>query len=354
MSKEFAIADKITVTIRNDLYEIIENDRLSINPNEEYKKATFYNLIIKNYINDCEATLENYREVTQDYFDELSKDEVFNKCDEDDINNYSYYFSVAATKKKKLSIEESFKEDGVTIQFRLNSYNQDNISEMDLEAENYNFKIGKYLRAILEEYATKSFAIREQIIFKDIINTINSAINEGDTSKNKSMEIIIQNGKKFTVKPYKIIYDKSTVYNYLVGLSKSSEQNEYIPAGFRISKISKIKVNSSRPSGKITVEELKKLTLAIKEKGPNFLIGKNKLIKIKLTENGIKNYNNFIFLRPQYVDIEPNNVYVFNCPFANVISYFFKFGSDATILEPDNLKEIFINKYKEALEKYNK
>jgi predicted DNA-binding transcriptional regulator YafY len=59
-------------------------------------------------------------------------------------------------------------------------------------------------------------------------------------------------------------------------------------------------------------------------------------------------------LRPQLVELCEGNEFVFKCTEAQAEFYFFKFGKDAEILEPEELRNKLANMYDEALRMYMK
>ena len=44
---------------------------------------------------------------------------------------------------------------------------------------------------------------------------------------------------------------------------------------------------------------------------------------------------------------------VFDCSYDQIRNYFFSFGAEAEIISPLRLREMFVNDYKKALERYD-
>ena len=85
--------------------------------------------------------------------------------------------------------------------------------------------------------------------------------------------------------------------------------------------------------------------------GPREIERRAVLTKIKLTKNGIKKFKKMYLNRPIPIEIN-DNIYTFNCSHQNLFIYFSRFGVDATILEPLNLRNQMIAFHKKAFNKY--
>jgi predicted DNA-binding transcriptional regulator YafY len=219
----------------------------------------------------------------------------------------------------------------------------------------YDQKIGRYLKAVFEEYARLSYYKREQLFFQNTINIAKAAIK---SRKRLKITIIASSGRqdKYDVRPHSVITDRQSLYNYLTGFSsRIVKDGENIskpkPASFRISRIKEIKVQSK--SGKITEIQKAEIVNQLIKKGPSFLVGDVESIKIKLTDAGKQFYRRQFFLRPPYDEILADDIYVFHCSEGQIRSYFIKFGKNAQIIEPLSLKEYFLDFYSEACQTYS-
>lgn len=204
---------------------------------------------------------------------------------------------------------------------------------------------GKFIKAVIEEYTEKSFVERELIYFSEIIKTIES-------NKNNKLWVTKSN-VKYLVRPYCIMSDNQSTYNYLVGYATDVKipGNQGI-ASFRISRIRVSVVPNSK--FEFYDHEIEKIKTAISENGVQFLIdGFCKKIIVELSNTGIKLYNDLLFLRPN-VKNKYGNKYEFYCTEAQASYYFFKFGVDAKIIEPGSLRKEFAIKYNSAAKIYLK
>ncbi|MCI8284807.1 MAG: WYL domain-containing protein [Firmicutes bacterium] len=222
----------------------------------------------------------------------------------------------------------------------------------DSSAESHYFKKpGIFLKAIIEEYSRLTYIDREFIFYRNIIDELNNAISQKCT-----ISIKLINGKQFIVIPYKILPDKASSYNYFLGLARFSHRdpkvkNEYNIASFRVSRIVSAVCNYEDKQS-IDIETRKGFEKAITEKGIQFLLNDIDEILIRLTSEGIKKYNSMLYLRPEYTKIIDNDIYVFHSTPMQIEFYFFKFGKDAEILFPAELRSRFAYHHAEATEIY--
>jgi len=210
----------------------------------------------------------------------------------------------------------------------------------------YENHVGSYLKAIFEDYAKLDYYKREHIYFLHVSSKIESSI-----LKNEALILTSTNQKKYKFKPYKIVQDKSSLFNYVVGLSLNTVKTLNNIITFRLSRILDVKTYYAR-SGKMSKEEKLIIEDALRESGPQFLSGHSEEIIIEFTQNGLRSYHNQIHLRPKYSKILDNGHYVFNCPKIQALYYFFKFGEDVKVIHPDSLKNTFIHRYKSAINNY--
>ncbi len=77
------------------------------------------------------------------------------------------------------------------------------------------------------------------------------------------------------------------------------------------------------------------------------------IVKVKLSENGVKLLNSLKVNRPKLIK-NNDNIYEFECSFEQARRYFTYFLDEAIILEPKELKDYFIEKFEKALENLKK
>ena len=216
------------------------------------------------------------------------------------------------------------------------------------EAKYYgNYRLSVFLSCVLESYARKTHSQREKIMLYDKLKTVEKAI------RIRQMLRITTDGKTFSVKPCKIVNDPITAYTYLACLSRPSDsKKDFEIASFRMSRAESIEL---RIGTGINKEEGRSIDEAIKVNGIAFLRSKAKQITIRLTKNGMKMYNNILTSRPAFSDsTEEKDGYLltFECTEMQIKNYFFKFGKEAEIISPKELRDDFIRGYENAVKHY--
>lgn len=159
---------------------------------------------------------------------------------------------------------------------------------------------------------------------------------------------------RYLVKPYAIRQDRTNTFNYLIGYSvRLNESNEPISneriSSFRISRIDSIKLVSTFFLSKEKRTEIEK---TIKEKGVQFMAGELINITVLFTDKGFDDFNRQSYMRPRFYDKIDKNTYIFHCTEFQAINYFLKFGMDAQIIEPPELRNTMKLRYETALNAY--
>lgn len=324
--------DKIRCFILSETYKIIENDAESfgfIKPSGEINKNSFVNKLISNYYNDY----NNY------------KLDVLNKINS--ILNKKSLKNGGLVAEEILNTVFSTKKDnnGNFVYLDIKPTKQ-SIKELDLiKYNNQNIALSAYLRNMLYDYSVLSQYKREEIIFKNEINTIKQAIN---THKKIMFR---KDGTQYIVSPYKISAAKDESNNYLLcEWTPFDSKYKTSPTTFRISKLENINIlseNATFTSDSISL--FKKIDKYDPSIAYNYT---DTIIKIKLTEDGIKRFNRSKYNKPTPIKIDGNE-YFFDCSTDQIKRFFLPFGPDLVVLEPKDLRESFISFYKGAYKNYS-
>ncbi len=206
-----------------------------------------------------------------------------------------------------------------------------------------NSTLSNYFRNMFASYSLLPQDKRETIIFRRNFELIRQAIDNDRkiyfTTTNKDTPHIVS--------PYMIANSKEELFNYL--LCRSDEA----PYSFRISRIKQIKIlNESRD----LTDDLVKIFDRMARFGPQFSYEIKKPsadIKVRLTERGKKQYKSMYLHRPPCCKIE-GDIYYFDCSRSQAFQYFARFGSNAVILEPEDLAEDLQKFFQYAYQKYRK
>ena len=342
--------EKQHINLSDAAWLVIEDDIRSFYTYENKETFSgFMNTIFENYYEDADASLSSRREEYRAKLDDILFDgnkhteEIKQKL----LRNY-----VSELKGKALSYPK-----GEGRKFRLNIKSQELLMNHPDGIE-YNHMRGDYLKAIYEQYTTLPTYVREQIFFKGKVDEINNAIIMG---KKIRISLLAKTNKpseipqlKFLVKPYEIKQDRTNTFNYLIGYSvRLNENNEPISperiSCFRISRIDSMKLVATSFISKEKKSEIEKV---IKEKGVQFMTGELINITVSFTARGLDHFNRQSYMRPQFYDKVDKNTYIFHCTEFQAISYFFKLGMDARIIEPIELRNKMISRYQTALNAY--
>lgn len=324
-------------------YEVILSDMFAFG---EEKLSGFINTVFEYYYPIAEASIArtlnrlkgDLSKIMSDIpGDEYTKDRILNRL-------------LLQRKSDLMERTESY-ESGKSFKFWLNKNNLEYLTEFSSECDEdkYYSRRGKYIKSVLEEYARLPYVERERIFFSPFIDAIKYAISE-----EKQLRVVADTGKIYSVYPYDILCDPLSTANYLVGYCKRydhSETDEKRPCSFKISALRSIKVERSK-SAFLKDCERKQLSKVIASRGVQFMVGNEAEIHVRLTSTGVQKYRRQTHLRPPLVAKLDHETFVFQCTTAQAEFYFYKFGRDAEILLPADLRTRFAQMYENASEIY--
>lgn len=246
--------------------------------------------------------------------------------------NYIYAEKIKENQEKKFIYP--YKGETSVIQFNLNKKNLEGYYNF-LEENNIQNE-SEFFREILIEYASLGKKKRECFLFKEIVERINYSIKE-----KRIIRIVFRDEKNIEVEPYLIESSKLEVMNYLFcyNLREGKWKN------YKIKYIKSIYIKNT--SFKLRDKEF------IDKMKDNFdpFISFGQYIKIKLTTGGKKIFNEIETNRPQVIKIDKDE-YILECSHEKAKRYFSFFLDEVEILEPQDLREWFKEKYRKALIKY--
>lgn len=322
---------RISINLSDFANYIIETDMVTFGKD---KRSTLINIIIKNFKDEAKSTISTSSEAYRAEIEEIlrKKDIVVEKD--------NHILKALVEHNIKNIIATNYKK-GNAFKIRLKNANVDYFINESLDSEYYANSLGAYVNALLEEYTRLSYKKRETIIYKDEFGTINKAINE-----RKVLRITLVWGEIKKIKPFKICEDNQRLYYYLVGYDKESMRS----ISYRI--VDFESVICLQEKAVLTKSDVENLEVDLLNKGVQFMRGESHEIKIRLADEGEKLYKRILHLRPKYTRIEEDNVFVFDCSFKQIEFYFLKFGKEAEIISPLELREKFKNTYLEAYELY--
>lgn len=328
-----------------------------IDSDSKIQRSTFLNKIIENCHNYQETGIfpvnlsETIRIQKEAYQKILEKEEAISK-DNEMIQRLVYQLT-EQFKKELLRVKQAYpKETGK--KFRLNNAVYKRLCQ--IPKDSYETEIfhtpGKYLKALFEEYARLPYIKREYIVFYPYIQEINFAL------KHSCFLKVTMKDTVYEILPYNIETDLHSTHFYLIGDSRKYsvyENNTPKMVSCRISRIQDIHCIYTHTASEEQKMKLKeRYEKAVKERDVPFLMNDLLNARIRLTDNGYKKYISQQHLRPSYTRNPncPGEEYIFKATAFQLKSYFFKFGKDAEILSPPELREEFIEEYTQALKIY--
>lgn len=228
------------------------------------------------------------------------------------------------------AIAEQSKEKS-SIQFNLNK--ESSLIYYDVLRDNNAQNESEFMRSLLIRYATNPKNKRELFIFKESVERINLAIKD-----KKNVYITFNDDRKVKVSPYHIGSSDLEIANYIFCYDFSEEKYKnyklsYLKQVYTTSEVAKWEDNDY-----------------IKDVIKNFdpFLSKGQIIKIKLSENGKKLLKTIKINRPKLIS-EDGDLFEFEASDEQIKRYFSYFFDEATVIEPIELKEWFIEKYENAL-----
>lgn len=343
-------------------WETVENDRnLFSATGEPIKLSTFLNHIFTSFYKQADASIalraDDYEQKLLDTLSSDHRSKPISKQARVFIDKLKDQYITELIEKKSSYVK------GAGQKFRLNTENYNYLTgakgDSDCNENLYYSSIGSYLKALYEEYCSKSQSQREEIFFRSRFIEIQNALNSG-----KAIRITHVNMSSFEVKPYKILQNRACTYHYLTGYARLTSRidrktkkrvavdiAEFRPWCMRISNIEKASIINSR-SGFISAEQTKLIEKQILQNGTEYLANRTSEIKVRLTARGKHQYKVKLFNRPP-VDSIDGDIYTFHCAEFQIQIYFLSFCEDAEILEPPSLRQNFEQHYKAANAMYS-
>ena len=322
-------------------YDVVLSDMFTFG---EEKLSGFINTIFEYYAPVAEASID---QTLSRLSGELSKS--ISEVSGDERTKKRVLDSLLLQKKRSLLEKTTSYESGRTFKFWLNKQNLEYLSEPNSECnENlYYTKRGKYIKSVIEEYARLPYVTREKIYFSPFVDEIQHAIRT-----ERQLRIVTDKDVVYRVYPYKVLSDPLSTANYLVGYCTryGFPEDEKRPCSFKISALKSVRLEKSK-SAFLKNSAWEQLAQTITSRGVQFMVGSEAEIHVKLTDAGVSKYRRQTHLRPPLVR-ELDGTYIFQCTTAQAEFYFFKFGKDAEILLPADLRERFKAMYEAAANIY--
>lgn len=254
-------------------------------------------------------------------------------------------------------LQKRLEDCGRPFSIRVDAANLEYLRSEEGYAESiyYDDRVGRYLKAVIEEYCEQPYAVRERIYYRDNLNAAIRAIKEEKVLKlrlhsKSNVKARAQNNILY-MKPVCIEEDSEHLYTYIAGMIGHSQGGPWEPGAVRLTSIKTAECQEK--SGFLSSDDQKYIRSEIKNRGIQYLSANSGItnITVMFTEEGEKLYKRIMHLRPQYT-AKTGLKYEFQCTLAQAENYFFKFGHNVKILEPQTLADKFVRRYESALKQY--
>lgn len=367
------------VNLSDYAHGIMESDIAAFQ--RDLKPSGFINRIIENYweMSDASITLASERMraeqtlavkralykssfVSDPNLDSFDPANVTLQASQAELIDLLVKDHVERLKKKALSHP---KGPAFKIRLQNKNYRMLYVEPFD-ELAHYDQNVGKYIKAVIEDYSQLPLLEREAVFFRDNYETLKAEVALPVQSR-RILKIKLKPNphtgevRVFDMKPYDLMTDTGANFHYIVGMSRPAGDKtvERIPASIRLSRIDGISVRpTSYGSGKITAAEKADLLTKIAERGVPYLVGRTHDQRVLLTPAGVGKYNAILHMRPNPVagktvkNPDGSHILTFNCSNTQIANYFLRFGKDALILEPADLVEEFALHHTDAAKAY--
>ena len=218
-----------------------------------------------------------------------------------------------------------------SIQFNLNK--ESSLIYYDVLRDNNAQNESEFMRSLLIRYATNPKNKRELFIFKESVERINLAIKD-----KKNVYITFNDDRKVKVSPYYIGSSDLEIANYIFCYDFSEEKYK----NYKLNYLKQVYTTSEGAKW----EDNNYIEDVIKNFDP--FLSKGQVIKVRLSENGKKLLKTIKINRPKLIS-EDGDLFEFEASDEQIKRYFSYFFDEATVIEPIELKEWFIEKYENAL-----
>ena len=218
--------------------------------------------------------------------------------------------------------------------------------------------VAKYLSRLFEAYAELNVRDREHIVFSNYYHLIESVI-KSSRENNVCLSAVVNAGndsKILIIKPYRILEDIYTGYNYLVGYARDAHsEDDFTIGSFRISRF--ISLQEYKGISPLNQQEVERILNKLQDVSPAFIRSNAVEIDVLLNQRGQILINTILHNRPRIKRVEEYQngtaKYTFYCTEFNAFNYFMPFGENAVVINPLSLKQKLHAEFVNAVNAYS-
>jgi hypothetical protein len=332
---------------------------------KEFTRNGMINAIIRNLAKQADSSvIRRCAETEKNVVRELKTARVGGKrlSAEEQSMFVSLYVEMEKKRLVRKISESCANAKGRSLKIRLNGDAVDMLEYDCAEDAYYGKKAGKYIKALLEEYASLPYAKREAVIFKDTIDEISKYLPRGNGSDTRIGRVLIVKTAKavFRVKPYAVMECESPNYNYLVSFSAINGCDDEKLSSIRISRITDVYATDETFGIGCAPNELdEQIKTAIAEKGLPYLIGELSDVSVVFTPFGVETYHTVLQNRPsnivsvKQIDGTDLTEYVIRCTEEQAKNYFRQFGEHAVVTSPESVRSFLAENARRIASRYD-
>lgn len=212
----------------------------------------------------------------------------------------------------------------------------------------------RLVNKLLTDYCKLGLSEREKVYCYENYRTIRTAID------NQYILIVDTGYNQYEYQPCRIGIDENSFFFYLAGYSrKVGTQGDFTIYSIKLCGIKSCTIRKRNTT--LTGRERSEIDHRISKRGIAYIFGDQIPIKIRLSQNGYNMYLSRVHHQrplpkrlPEKVEYQGQTCYIldFDCSYYQIRNYFFGFGNEAVILEPEISRNKFIEEYQNALDAY--
>ena len=327
------VPKKIGTQLDNDakLFEILKKDGRTINRN------AFLSMLLLGYYNTYSLERQEKSNVILEL---LKSDLPKEKCKEIcEILLKKVVLPVVPSRKGKNPVRLSLKPTKNTESLITSISNEIGVED----------SFSQYFCRMLMSYCQKPLPERERIIFKNNYEILSNACKR---QRPIMFSTIWNKNAVHIVIPYRLDIGKEELFNYLLCAETNPNTGKQEAKSYRLNRITGI--NYANIDNRIDntilyyLDEMSRL-------GAPYSINDSEISRVQLTEKGLASLKRIYYGRPQDITIrKTENGY--DCDIKGskdqVFQYFRRFGEDAEIISPKELRNRLVEFHQKATEKY--